>query len=95
MGTTIRVEDSVKADFDRLQGMVQMETGQKLSHSELLARLIRSARRHPSNLMDSDDSMGPRWSAKDWQAFERSLPDWGVQIDVSKIDEVLYGGDKP
>lgn len=90
--TTVRVEQGIKADLDRLQGLFQSETGRRLSHSELLGRLLQLARRHESELMES--GAGP-WKPPSTQEMKRLLArvrDWGVKTDASKIDEDLYRG---
>ena len=94
MSTTVRVDDDVKAELDRLQGLVQMETGQRLSQSELLARLVRYAHRRPEIVLDESKPWTPPTIEQLARLFEK-VRDWGVETDVSKIDEVLYEEDSP
>lgn len=91
MSTTVRVEDEVKADLDRFQGLVQSETGERLSQSQLLARLLRFAERRP---WDFFKDPAPAWKPPTKEQLDRffdSLEDWGVDTDSSRIDEELYG----
>ena len=89
MPTTVRVEDDVKADLDRLQGLLQSETGKRLTHSQLLARLLAVARRHEADLYR--DPVRRRPTADE---IRKQLADLAVDVgptDVADIDEVLYG----
>jgi hypothetical protein len=89
MPTTVRVEDDVKLELDRLQGLVQAETGERLTHSALLARLVRVARRHESEIYTSKDA-GRR---RDAAAIRARLAKLAIDIgpsDVRDIDAVLY-----
>lgn len=90
--TSLRVQEDIKEEFDRVQGMVQAETGDRLSQSELLARLLRFVRLHERQFLEEQ---GVPWRPPTPEQIERffeSLPDPGVETDASKIDEVLYGG---
>lgn len=91
----MRVDDAVKEELVRLQGLVQAETGDRLSQSELLARLLRVAKRHEAELLEE---AGERWrppSGEELDVLFAGVRDWGYETDASKIDEVLYGGEEP
>lgn len=91
MPTTIRVEEDVKRDFDRLQGLLQAESGERLSHSELLARMLRVARRHERELYEKAGPAQPRLSA---DQIRKRLGELAIDVgpsDVRDVDEVLYG----
>lgn len=90
MPTTVRVEDDVKADLDRLQGLLQAETGERLSHSELLARLLRVARAHERELFERAARARP--TKEEIRRRLGGLAVGGVRVDLSRIDEDLYGG---
>ena len=93
MPTTVRVEDEVKGELDRLQGLVQSESGERLSHSELLRRLLDVARRHEADLFQE----APAWRPPPRHRIEQliaSAPDCGP-TDSSRIDEALYGEEEP
>lgn len=92
--TTVRVERAVKAELDRLQGLVQAETGDRLSHSELLADLLRFTRRRTADFLKARSE--PEWAPPtkaELDHLQSYVRDWGVQTDSSKVDEALYGGE--
>lgn len=91
MPTTVRVEDRVKSDLDQLQRHVEAETGERLSHSDLLARLLRFARRNEARFLGGG---GAEWrgpTREQMEEFFRRLPRTGIKTDVTRIDEELYG----
>lgn len=90
MSTTVRVEEDVKAELDRLQGLVQMETGERLSQSQLLARLLRHARRRPDMLFTEEKPWTPP-TPEQVRTLLMGLRDWGIETDASKVDDELYG----
>ncbi|MGQ0534621.1 MAG: hypothetical protein ACT4PT_00935 [Methanobacteriota archaeon] len=91
--TTIRLDSGTKAELDRLQAMVQLKRGDRLSHAELVAELLKFVRAHESEFVD-DAGFKP-WTAKQRAALQRLGTDWGGPTSSEDIDEVLYGGDRP
>lgn len=92
MPTTVRVEDDVKTQLDRLQGLVQHDTGQRLSQSELLAKLLRFASKRSDLFFESLGE--PEWAPPTPAEMKRlfgKVKDWGVATDSSRLDEELYG----
>lgn len=90
--TSVRVGEDVKELLDRVQGTVQAETGERVSASELLRRLLEFARRHEMQfLAESGEEWKPPTKGELRKLF-RGVRRWGVKTDVTKIDEVLYGG---
>ncbi|MBI2078919.1 MAG: hypothetical protein HYT80_11215 [Euryarchaeota archaeon] len=90
--TTVRVDDATKRDLDRMQGLIQAETGRRLTHSELLSRLLRVARRHEAELL--------REGVPDWRPPSADQLDLllaparrvRAKSDAAEIDDALYGG---
>lgn len=90
--TTVRVDNETKQELDRLQGLVQSETGARVSHNELLRRMVQVARRHEAELMAAH---GMKWrppTREELDILLEGVEDWGVDSDAAKIDEDLYGG---
>lgn len=90
MPTTVRVEDDVKAHLDRFQGLFQSETGQRLSQSQLLARLLRFAERRAPDFFNDVDTPWHPPTEEQLDRFFAQLGDWGA-TDAARIDEELYG----
>lgn len=90
--TTVRVEAKVKAELDRLQGILQAETGRRLSHSELLARLVRFASRRSGSFLKETEAKWRPPTPQELRILLAPVRDLDVETDVTKIDQVLYGG---
>lgn len=91
MAAHIQVDDEVKAELERLQDLVHSEKGVRLSHSDLLRRLLRFAKRNQATFMEEDLDWEPPSRAA-LSRFLDALPDHGFEVDARKIDETLYGG---
>lgn len=92
--SSVRVDGSVKEELDRLQGLVQAETGERVSQSELLRLLLRFARLREAEFLASRSE--PAWrppTRADLARLRRRLEPWGEPSDASRVDDVLYGGE--
>lgn len=92
--SSVRIEGDVKTEFDKLQGFLQAETGERVSQSELLRRLLAVARRHEAELMGTAWSWRPP-TREQLAKMKARLEPWGEPTDASKIDEALYEDDSP
>ena len=92
MHTTVRVADDVKRELDRLQGDFLSTRGERLSHSELLARMLRFVRLHEEQLLESEDTQGPTRAAVD--RFFATLPSVSIKGRARDFKDELYG-DRP
>ncbi|HEV8359902.1 MAG TPA: hypothetical protein VGR28_05525 [Candidatus Thermoplasmatota archaeon] len=88
MATTIRVADDVKRELDRFQGDFLAERGERLSHSELLARLLRFARLHEDRVLGG--GRGPP-SRDDIDRLLARLPDARTRTRARDAKGALYG----
>lgn len=88
MPTTVRLEDEVKRELDRLQGELLAERGERISHSELLARLLRFARR--DDRFFGDEGADTRPSPRDVERLLARVPDVRVRTRVRDLDRDLY-----
>jgi hypothetical protein len=85
--TSVRLDAAVKRRLDHLQGLAQAELGQRLSHSELLRRLLRYAERDVDRFLS--DAPARTWDRKQWDEWAASLPPTEV-TDASNLDRDLY-----
>jgi len=88
--TTVRLDGETKRELDRLQGMIQAETGARLTHSQLLARLLRVARRHEADILQEG---GLAWQPPSAPQLARTLAkaqSVAVRTDASRVDDELY-----
>lgn len=91
--TTVRLDTDTKALLDRLQAELTLKRGEKLSHSDVLAKLLEFVRAREKQFLDE-----AAWKPLTPVQIERLSKigfDWGVETSSEDIDEVLYGGDRP
>lgn len=91
--TTIRVDLATKRQLDRLQAELALRRGDRLSHSELLARLLEFVREREREFLGRAE-WRPLTDAE-WRALLRLVPRTGVRASARDIDRVLYGGERP
>lgn len=90
--TSLRIDGTVKVDLDALQGDVQA-TGDRVSHSTLIARLVAFAREHEAAFLGARAGWRPPTRAQ-VTALLREAVDIGEATDAGRdIDATLYGGD--
>lgn len=89
MPTTVRVEDAVKRELDRFQGELLAERGERLSHSELLAKLLRFVRAHEESFLAAD-AEPHRPSHADIDRLIASLPDVRAKTTARRYKDALY-----
>lgn len=90
MSPALRVDEQVKAELDRLQGEILAEKGERLSHSEVLARLLHYVRRREDEFLHGADRRG-RPSREDVRRWASRLPQVDVAHRAREVDEALYG----
>ena len=94
MSTTMRLEDEVKIELDRFQGLVQHETGERLTQSQLLHRLLRFAQQREAEFFNADeDAWRPPTRGEMEMLFSKA--GYFGPTDASKIDQALYGESEP
>jgi hypothetical protein len=90
--TTVRLDAATKRELDRWQAQFALD-GERLSRSEILARLMRVARRHEKEVLGKG---GWRpFTADEREAFLRLPVKTGIRVSARDVDKLLYGGEQP
>jgi len=94
MSTSVKLSEEDKEKLDRLQALVTLRAGGKVTQQEILSALIGEA------LARGDEFLGkafkPNIPMPD-EGFKRMLSlteDWGVETCWKEVDELLYGAAK-
>ncbi|MFA5860491.1 MAG: hypothetical protein WDA16_02225 [Candidatus Thermoplasmatota archaeon] len=90
MPTTVRVEDEVKLSLDKLQGDLLADRGERVSHSELLARLVGFARRREAEFLSEGRAWRPPTRAE-LDTVLASAPAVRARARARDVDAALYG----
>ena len=88
--TTVRLDEGTKRELDRWQAQFALK-GTRLSRTEVLARLMRVARKHEREVLGAG---GWRpFSAEEAEVFLRLPVRTGLKVSVEDLDALLYGGE--
>lgn len=87
---SVPVDEETKAELERLRSEIERETGQSISHEELLAQLVQRGFESRSELMGSADDDWEGLSDEEIERFLSGTSDWGVETTEAEIDEILY-----
>lgn len=77
--------------LERLQAEIRLETGQKVTQQELLARLVADAYESRSDVVDAFRDASVPISETQREAFHSKTVASGTETDEEDIDDVLYG----
>ncbi len=91
MPTSVKLAHGDKEKLDKLQALITLKLGEKMTQQELLAMLIRDALTRGDEFLES---VRPNVPMSD-EEFGRVLSlseDWGVETTSEESDKVLYGG---
>lgn len=91
MATSVKVLKGDKAKLERLQALVTLRAGTKVTQQRILSILIDRA-------MDRADELAERATKVNFpvddEAYDRVLSlmeDWGVETSWEDVDHILYG----
>lgn len=94
MSTSVKLNQADKAKLDKLQAVVTLKSGGKITQQEILSTLIEQAIR-------SADQFAERIAVQDApipdEQYDKVLSlveDWGVETGWKDVDRILYGRKK-
>jgi hypothetical protein len=94
MSTSVKVSRADKPKLDKLQALVTLKSGGKITQQEILSTLIEQAIR-------SADQFAERIAVQDApipdEQYDKVLSlveDWGVETGWKDVDRILYGRKK-
>jgi len=91
MSTSVKIDREDKERLERLQALITLRIGRRMTQQEILSKLIRDAYERGEEFIE--DLFGGCTKLSD-EEFERVLSlieDWGVETSWEDIDRVLYG----
>jgi hypothetical protein len=93
MSTSVKLAEDDKERLEKLQALVTLKLGEKMTQQELLARLIQDALTRGDEFIDSVKPNVPMNDEEFGKVLSLS-EDWGVETSSEEIDKVLYSGDR-
>lgn len=91
MATTVKMDAATKSKLERLQALIKLETGRKVTQQELLRVLVEDGLASKGEVVDHfrDEWQGlSKEEAKRWLAWTFSE---GEPVDEEEIDRIVYG----
>jgi hypothetical protein len=91
MSTSVKLDEEDKAKLEKLQALLTLKHGRKVTQQELLSGLIGSALEKDEETAQLFFGADKPMSDKEFSKTLALVSDWGVEDASQKIDEYLYG----
>jgi hypothetical protein len=93
MSTSVKLAEDDKEKLEKLQALVTLKLGEKMTQQELLARLIQDALTRGDEFIESVKPSVPMGDEEFGKVLSL-LENWGVETRWEEIDQVIYSGKK-
>ena len=94
MSASVKLEDKDKAKLEKLQALLTLKGGRKVTQQELLSKLIDSALERGEELVKLVFGREQPMSDEQFKRVLDLVEDWGVEDASERIDEYVYGSRK-
>ena len=86
MPTTVRIQDIDKNELDKLQAIILLRSGKKLTYDQLLHYLLRHTKNKVIELIVDDVTD----QDINWDGLVENIDDFG-ETDSSQVNDIIYG----
>lgn len=90
MATSVKMDEETKAQLERLQAEIRLETGNRVTQQEILTRVVEQAIESKSELIDSFREERVPVSSEQRAAFHDGMVSSGKTTSEDDIDDILY-----
>jgi len=94
MSTSVKIGEKDKEKLEKLQALVTLKAGRKLTQQEILSSLIREAYAKSGEFVEKMSNAGTTISDEEYEKISSIIEDWGVETSWEEIDQILYGAKK-
>jgi len=91
MSTSVKLEEEDKEKLERLQALVTLKGGGKVTQQELLSILIREAFERGDEFVEKTLKTSIPMPEYEYEKLLSLVEDWGVETSWEEVDQVLYG----
>jgi len=91
MTTSVKLNDRDKEKLERLQALVTLRTGEKITQQELLRILIGEALLKVDEFFDRISEQKLPMPDEEYERILSLVDDWRVETSWEDIDQILYG----
>ncbi|MBS7626402.1 hypothetical protein KEJ51_05105 [Candidatus Bathyarchaeota archaeon] len=89
--TTVKLSEDDKKKLEKLQALVTLKAGGKISQQELLSTLIREALDRSDEFLEKMCKTNIPIPDQEYEKILSLVEDWGVETRWEEIDQALYG----
>lgn len=93
MSTSVKLSEADKRGLERLQALVTLKAGQKVTQQELLSTLIRGALERGDEFVESMLKTEIPLPDREYERILSLVEDWGAETRWEEIDQTLYGAE--
>ncbi len=94
MSTSVKLSHVDKEKLEKLQALITLKAGEKLTQQELLSTLIGEALCRGDEFVEKFSGSNQPISDEEYQRVLTLVEDWGIETTWREVDEVLYGSKK-
>jgi len=91
MSTSVKIEEEDKERLEKLQALVTLKAGQKLTQQEILSTLIREAYEKSDELVEKILKASVPMTDQEYERILSLVEDWGAETSWEEVDRTLYG----
>jgi len=91
MSTSIKISQRDKEKLDKLQALITLESGEKVSQQDLMSALLEMAFTRKEEITKRLSEVRIPLTDEEYQRILEYITDWGIETKSEDIDKYLYG----
>ena len=91
MSTSVKIGEKDKEKLERLQALVTLKVGRKMTQQEILSSLIGEAYAKSGEFVEKMSNVDTKMSDEEYEKISSLIEDWGVETSWEEVDQILYG----
>jgi hypothetical protein len=91
LSSTVKVDENLKKELEKLQAKFTLKIGQKITQQELLRKIINFVISNEANFFDKVVLEWNPMSDDEWNSLSEYIIDFGFETTEETINNELYG----
>ncbi|OLS20756.1 MAG: hypothetical protein HeimC3_39120 [Candidatus Heimdallarchaeota archaeon LC_3] len=91
LSSTVKIDETLKKEIDKLQAKLILKLGQKISQQELLRKVVNYVIKNEKKFFDNFILTWDPMSDDEWNSLTAFITDFGYETSEETIDKELYG----
>lgn len=93
MATSVKLGKEDKEKLEKLQALITLKAGEKVTQQELLSTLISEALARGDEFVEKTFKASIPMSDQEYEKILSLIDDWGVETSCEEVDQTLYGAE--